>query len=755
MEFVNVKKGEVLVRKNDKVKYWYLIQEGAILQQFETSTIFLKQNAIIGMLERDIYLCDYIAKEDTILASFSCETAMDLKHILTGKEVLRNIFLKAAIEQRHQMLCVYMDLYNKTRQYHTFVETLYDEYKTFCVKYKVEECSFLRMESFNALELRHKVDDWEVNNSISIVKNYMQDYLHLMSKDDGLSVGVIMESSAQMRRFALGIEEMEAYLSYNKDILFSESQNDLYKRFFDLAIRVYAKRYEIEPIIKKMEMMVKVAEKLNIYMKRLVNRRLNEFKNYNFDETAEYAEMQGGENYPLIDIMKEDCLDCILEYAGYKGEEAETISQMIETYRDLPDMNATDQKVYGLRKKITAVYYEIYYKAFIHSMKDKKVNPIVQMFLNFGFMDVSFLEEKQVEALYELSAHLDICRSEHVYTVYEWLKDIYEGKKKTSKNEFDMNYQEYLADRKRSGEITEQQMEEYLTDAEKNVEFEINNMFASVNKITYGRITNFCPILAKKDLINSVEKMLLTADRVKDALNAVRKVDYSVFYRPIMFTNPEKGINSEEIMKEVLPDIILMPNAGSRAIMWQETAGIKRDTSGRMMFPMFTVSDVEDLMLEVIGSFRWELCRHMEGMRWNDVREKSLTAEYYTYMQFYKKNHELSVEAKEKIKSALIREKNNYRQVFALDYANWIKFESKGSFRLNKVSRDILGRYCPFAKAIRDELRSNPLYQFLISKTESESAQKLQYFQRVYDKYEKEGGELTSDLKENLLFYQL
>ena len=44
-----------------------------------------------------------------------------------------------------------------------------------------------------------------------------------------------MEAAAQMRRFTQGIGEMEAYLSYNKDILLSESGNDLFKRLFDAA----------------------------------------------------------------------------------------------------------------------------------------------------------------------------------------------------------------------------------------------------------------------------------------------------------------------------------------------------------------------------------------------------------------------------------------------------------------------------------------------------------------------------------------
>lgn len=757
MEMIKVQCDQAVARKNDKVKYWYLIQEGTVIQKFGSSEVRLGKNAIIGILERDIFQCDYFAGEDTVLAGFFCENSTDLKNILTGREKLRNVFLKAAVEQRHQLLCLYTELYNKAQHYHMFVETVYNDYKTICGTYKIAENAFSRMEYFNALELQHRAENWEVNNSVSIVKNYMQEYLQLMGKDDSLTIGAIMEAAAQMRRFAQGISEMEAYLSYNKDIMIAESQNDLFKRFFDLAIEAYAKKYDIDSVTKDMKLMIKVAEKLNIYNARMLNRRWNEFDNYDFNAGVSSLQENTGEAVRKeIDITAEDCFDHILEYAGYTGEQAEQIHKDIEDYKNLSDINSTEEAAYTLRKQIASAYYDIYYKVFIRAVKDEStLTPVLRMFLNFGFMEVDFVGQECAEALYELSAHLDICRSEHVYTIYEWLKCVYDGRKPTSKNELNLDYPGYLAALKKNGKITQEQMEEYQNNGEKCVEFEIKNMFTSVNKITYGRITTFCPILSEKDLIHSIEKMLVTAEKIESALNEIRKTDYSVFYREIMFSNPDKGINCEKIMQEVLPDIILMPNAGARGIMWQETSGVKSDTPGRFMFPVFTATDLKDLMLETIGSFRWEICRKIQGAHWNDVREKSLTAEYCTYMQFYRKNHELSPDAREKIKSMLIRAKNNYREVFVRDYVNWIKFESKGSFRLNKVARDILARYCPFAKSVRNELRLNPLYQASISRFETETAAKLQRYQNVYSKYEKAGGEITGDLKENLLFYQM
>ncbi|MDE6686802.1 MAG: cyclic nucleotide-binding domain-containing protein, partial [Lachnospiraceae bacterium] len=133
----------------------------------------------------------------------------------------------------------------------------------------------------------------------------------------------------------------------------------------------------------------------------------------------------------------------------------------------------------------------------------------------------------------------------------------------------------------------------------------------------------------------------------------------------------------------------------------------------------------------------------------------SLTAEYCNYLQFYKKNSELSPDAKEKVKSTMQNVKNNYREVFVKDYINWIKFEARGSYRLNKVARDILVRHIPFNKSIRDGLRTNPFYQLSMTRFETELARKQQHYAGVLVKYEKAGGKFMKDLKETALYYDM
>lgn len=765
METMKVQKNQVIAKQKEKVKAWYLILEGSVVQRNSYARVILEKDSVIGISENDRYLCDYVARQDSVLAVFPYDTADDLIKVLNGQESMRGTLLRAALKQRQMLLEMYAGFQNLVRQFHSFVEAEYNDYTMFCSQFRLERQSFNRMDNFKPLEMVHKAENWEVNNSTSLMKKgFLDEYLHLMQKDDSLCIGAIMEACYQTRRVTQGIIEMVEYLKYNQDILLSESEKDMFHLYFELVIQAEMNNYDVKPLKERMDKMAEVIKKLNIYDEKLVAYRMDEYRNHDFTQYPinEFAtpgmdeEGQAEDEWDESAEEGEDCLAHILTYAGYKEEQIEETRGLILKYRELPDMLSTDAEAFNLRKRLSQIFYDTYYKVFMKVMKDDDVpTPIVQMFLNFGFMDVQMAGEENANILYDLTEHLDMCNSEHIFTIFEWLKTIYMGQNEPSKNEFDLDYTGYLAEQKKMGKITMEQMRQYADNREMKVRFEIQNMFMSGNRITYGRISTFCPILGENDLINTVDKMLVTAQRLDDAINKIRKVDFSVFYREVVFSDPDKGINREMIMKEVLPNIILMPNAGTRAMMWQETAGVKRDTPARYMFPIFTAVDLDDMMVETTGRYRWEICRKIQGVHWNDIRDKSLTAEYCDYIQFYKKNNDLSTDAKEKIRTALLRGKNNYREVFVKDYQNWIKYESKGSFRLNKVSREILLTYCPFAKEIREDLKGNPMYQSALHRYDILTAKKVQRIKGVYDKYVKSGGKITDELRENLEYYSL
>lgn len=173
-------------------------------------------------------------------------------------------------------------------------------------------------------------------------------------------------------------------------------------------------------------------------------------------------------------------------------------------------------------------------------------------------------------------------------------------------------------------------------------------------------------------------------------------------------------------MKQVFPDIILVPAAGARALMWQEMSGVSRTSRGRFIFPVLTSEDLTLMMIKLAGQFRWELCRSMMGGRWNDISYNSLTSVYADYIDTYRKNKNLTPEAKERIRSQIKRHNNNLRNIFTYDYELWLRYEYLGSRKLNKEVRAIMYQFCPFGASKRKLLLNQPVFSDIAIRFENE-----------------------------------
>ena len=761
MAVVNIEKGKHFIKSGDKVTELYWIVQGSVLQVLSNKKIVIEKGHMIGLAEgtTGVFTCDYVTNEDCVIYSYQYEKEEDLKKIFEAQPKNAVVFLMSAVRGADATLRRYAEHWTLCHKFYTFTSELYRQYKIICEKLKIEEKPFSKMDYFEPLSLETKVRKSKIDYFASLAKMPKAIMDAFYGKDNALIVGEIIHAGECMNQSVPLIEEMYQYLLDNQDILLNEQKNDLFALYFDLTKRAAAQGMELALFQKKIMTIVEFAKMCKIYDKESIETRFAEFESYDFSKAAEEvskAEQEEAEEEIEEPPMGDEWLTYILKYASYDEEKCKRAVMMIEEYRELPDMYSTSDEVRKLRRDIAKMFYDVYMRVFKRSVKQSKIPTIVKMFLNFGFMDVTLAGEDNVSELYELAETIEEkCKSSNVYTAYEWLKSIYAGENEPSKNEFDLDYVGYLREQKRMGEITAAQEKAFLDDNWNKTVYEMDNMFKSTNRATYGKFATFQPALCEEDLINSPTSMLITVDRLNDALDYLRSVDYSLFYHEIVFSDPDHGITKETLQKEILPYIILMPNAGSRSMMWQETAGSRRDTPARFIMPILTVVEPREMMTELCGRYRWEMCRKIQGMRWNDVTERSLTSEYCDYMQFYRKNHDLSAETKEKIKNALVKAKNNYREVFVKDYQCWIKYEAKGSCRLNKVAREIVFTYCPFSKDIRKVLEGNPMYQNLFEKYEIFKQRKLRHVTNFYDKYQKSGGPITQEMQDNLDFYEL
>lgn len=457
-----------------------------------------------------------------------------------------------------------------------------------------------------------------------------------------------------------------------------------------------------------------------------------------------------------VDISQlENALENILEYAEMDGETVERFIGLVEQFGAMSDKESTDDDARNLRRSISKEYYPLYKKVFWKDFHATEATPLhVDLFLRFGFLSENLLSENLIEELLALDTTSSGYGGCKVYDMKEWLTAIAKGEREPSKNEFDMDYEESLREKKKMKEITQQEMEKDQRDTVKKVDFEVDNMFRVNHRLVNGQITSFVPFLYTEGCLSSLDRMFLSKDKVNASINRIRRIDFSAFYRESLFTKEVPGIKKEFIQEEVFPDVILMPTAGSRGIMWQELSGRKRNTPGRFLLPIFLESELDKLMIYLVGCFRWELCRTMQGAHWNDISSKSLTSEYSDFLQFYRKNRDLSDDKKEKLKLQIQKNRNNTREIFAVDYTSWMTHESKGGVVLSKPVREIMATYCPFSIDIRKSVEEQPIYKDAMARFNRERGKKLREYDLKFRVWQKDQVDVPEEVTATRDFYR-
>ncbi len=766
MGTVQYKKGDIIAKAGDKMKVIGLIADGSVTQKTINDSIHLEKGHMIGLAGCNelVYPADYIANEDTMIVEYSYKIPEELAKLFDKSLDYGSVFILSALKQANLLLNRHLKIKELTRDYYNLVVTTYRDYRYLCSKYSLPEYELQRMEFLTQISKDDSLPEWKERYYKKFTEFGLDDLKDLFKNTD-LCLGTIEEAGAFMANLIRRTGEYISYLEKTKSILFVDKKNDLFQLMFDLENRAAFVSNEREEIEDKMDEMIEFIESSGLYDNELVEKRISEYRNHEFavagesgnapepeEETTVWGEEEEADDYG----EQIPCIDQILLFADFEVEHINEFKEKLKAFQELPDRTATDGDARTLRKWLTAEFYRTY-KIVAQKVLTQGLNsPIINMFLNFGFMDVSFAGgEENAQNLMELLDRLFMCTTENVYTFFNWIQSIYNGEREPSINELDLDFNKFVKEAVRTGEIPADREKSFRENTWNKVEFEIDNVFHSCGRITSGSIITFMPILSDDDLTNIPANMLVDYNKLKEAIDAVRAIDYSLFYREVMFSDEAHGIPREYINQEILPDIILLPNVGSKGILWQPTADVRNNTAARIMMPILSTGDVSDMIIENCGRYRWEMCRKVQGSRWNDVTTPSLTSEYADYLQYFRKNFELSPEAKEKLHNAIKRARNNYREVFVKDYENWIKFEAKGSFRLNKVARNILFTYCPFASATRDLLKDNPMFSEAFNRYAILKQRKLKHINNLYNRYEQAGGEMTPALIENLNFYQM
>ncbi len=720
---------------------FHVIADGTVDARVGSQNYPLKKGDIVGILDitSPEHTCAYVASSDASLMPYPFGDTKGLIAMMNKQEDLRKLMVNSINRNICGIIATYSEDYRKCMDLHKYLTDLQQQYHDTAGRLHLTPKTLPFIEELEEFSFDEEMPFW-MSDFYSSIRKIVKETSPSMST--GLVYGYLERSGRDIANI-LSLETelknaMETFSSY----LLNEDYLDFYDLYSDLCLRASANGDDTSAIMPVTDEIIGKVLEIGICDKLLIDSRVDSFKSKITAKAAVKAQRSSDD--AAVQAELSNALSVILNFANPEPQTASEFKKSIEQFKKVPDRSSTDKEVDTLRRTITKLFYEVYNCAIHNAINNDDVPVIARMFLNFGFVDMELCGEDNSLSLYHIAEDFHGHKEHGIYTAIEWFQAIYNGEKQPSRNEFDQDYAAYLRSLIKEGRLTRDKEAALADDIDEKLNFELKNMFPTVNKITFGRIFGYCPILLDDNIIRSPEDILMTPSKIIGTLDKICAIDYSAFYHEFIFEDTKVGVK-DNVIANIRPDVILMPNAGSRGAMWQEIEGMNRRTPARFVISALYVENVDKAFTRMTGEFRWEMCKREQGARWNDVSSHSLTSEYCDYAQFFSKNRDLSYEAKEKLKENLKKCKNSFKELFLYEYAIYMLYESAGSSRLNKVSRAILFNFCPMGAEYRDKISKNAIFEDCLTRHRISVGQTTHRLEGIFAKYRNAGKDVPEE----------
>lgn len=539
MAGIELEKGKVIHSVGEPITELHLITKGKVQVNYPGGKYILEKGECLGICEicSEVHFLSYQTLTDTTVLSFPLTSMESLNDLLQKQMNIAGLFILSAF---HQITTLFnhcdiselncSNLYNElTNDYHT--------YQNFCNRYGIAPRQLEGFEDCGTYLAEETADLWLSAYYMGLQRLFNSGHVKAYIQDPAISLGTLRKVSLDFRRTCTVLEEQYQYRYSLRKFYFNESRNDL----FDFMTSLYYKLGKDSPditnlynsiyhIIVSFQKTVCVDAAYHTFIKE----REEEFLQNAASITSPSKQTENSEKDTSYLTELADSLNTILDFAGSEMKEADTFRKHIRSYKELEDKSSTEDSVNLLRRKITNEFYDLYTILFRKSLKQPNLPVPVRMFLYFGYVDEELAGSEACSYLYSLSKNISDKGESGVYTFYSWLLAIYHGEKEPSRNEFDQDYSDYIHKQKASGAITDIEMKDLEKDTMAKVIYELQNLFPSANKVTYGRIATFCPVFSADNCLKELSSCYVTASAVSEILDNIKKIDYSVFYRETM-----------------------------------------------------------------------------------------------------------------------------------------------------------------------------------------------------------------------------
>lgn len=434
--------------------------------------------------------------------------------------------------------------------------------------------------------------------------------------------------------------------------------------------------------------------------------------------------------------------------AAFK-EEFKTLMDQLSAVEKKHDGAIAVQK---LRDKISEGYWQLYENCFLKVIDSDLKGFIPGVMLHFGVIDERFITEEELLVIDRFYAgNLFIDEGVPVMTLPYYLEKIYKSEVQPSMTEMGDLFKTVLKTQEKMTKKEKVGTYLYKDTPEDRVRFEIRQIATELYKMLYGNKKKALPFLCSESTMGNVKRFFVDPEFFAETVKKYKKRDFSLFYREVLYKHK---LGADFVQKEVVPNFVFYPVFGSRAVMWQEMEGNKKNSAGRLFFPLFFGEKLLETTLTQLAYFRWELQKSIAGYNWTDPVEGGLVGVYYDYIRYFKKNPNITPEAKKRLEEFIKKTKSD-KDRFAQEYMQWVEFEFEGKMRLNSYVRDIFYRYCPFPRQNREIMAQKPDFKLMENRFQNRKQKEILKVKSKLIKFEKKKIPIPTEIHNYLKFLEL
>ncbi len=432
MTSATIEKDQLLFEAGQPANELFLIVKGSVSISFPGGKYTLSKGDVPGICElcKDVHFMTCRTLEDSLIMSYPIYDIATLESFFRANPDSSILFARSAFRQVNSVLqCYEKARFSCSELYNTCTKD-YSLYNVCCMRHQVSAQKLSGLSELAPCVEDSPLESWAVS--------YYDGFEYLLSansdsavlaKATAVPLGLIISLIPDFERIISSIDSLMDYQKQAFALYLNEEGNDLLSLYIALYEKCDAGSSDFKLLQTSIGQMLQRLQSLSGIDQELYAKRSASFQAVLQAKPAETSAPSESESVIDSSFLEQltDSLQTILSYSEAEESFCSQFKDLIGSYQNMEDKNASDDNARRLRQQITSSFYELYNSIFFKAARDASMPLPVRMFLYFGYVDELLAGTENTAYLGKLADRLSKESNSQTFTLFDWLNAILKG----------------------------------------------------------------------------------------------------------------------------------------------------------------------------------------------------------------------------------------------------------------------------------------------------------------------------------------